>query len=154
MYPVGQPPGPPGPGPVGAPSGPGPGPIGVPPIQVGGSGLGSTLGTGIGGSGPLGQTTLPGPLTTLGQTGLGMTGLGPMIPPGGGPGGGPQPATGLGAPGGPPGAPPALAGPGGMAPEQPIFLCPRRPNLGREGRAIMLRANHFQVSQIPLGRHI
>ena len=37
----------------------------------------------------------------------------------------------------------------------PHFLCPRRPNLGREGRQILLRANHFQVSQLdlpPLGR--
>ena len=29
--------------------------------------------------------------------------------------------------------------------EQPHFVCPRRPNLGREGRPISLRANHFQV---------
>jgi hypothetical protein len=28
---------------------------------------------------------------------------------------------------------------------QPVFQCPRRPNLGREGRPILLRANHFQV---------
>jgi len=27
----------------------------------------------------------------------------------------------------------------------PMFQCPRRPNLGREGRPILLRANHFQV---------
>lgn len=31
-------------------------------------------------------------------------------------------------------------------PELPVFTCPRRPNLGREGRPIVLRANHFQVS--------
>ncbi|XP_050524465.1 protein argonaute-2 isoform X2 [Daktulosphaira vitifoliae] len=28
----------------------------------------------------------------------------------------------------------------------PVFNCPRRPNLGREGRPIVLRANHFQIS--------
>ncbi|KAL5236624.1 hypothetical protein ACI65C_004034 [Semiaphis heraclei] len=28
----------------------------------------------------------------------------------------------------------------------PVFNCPRRPNLGREGRPIMLRANHFKIS--------
>jgi len=27
-----------------------------------------------------------------------------------------------------------------------VFSCPRRPNLGREGRPIGLRANHFQIS--------
>jgi len=27
-----------------------------------------------------------------------------------------------------------------------VFNCPRRPNLGREGRPIMLRANHFKIS--------
>lgn len=27
-----------------------------------------------------------------------------------------------------------------------VFTCPRRPNLGREGRPIVLRANHFQIS--------
>ncbi|CAD7088325.1 unnamed protein product [Hermetia illucens] len=31
-------------------------------------------------------------------------------------------------------------------PELPVFTCPRRPNLGREGRPIVLRANHFQVT--------
>lgn len=36
-------------------------------------------------------------------------------------------------------APPAAA-------DLPIFTCPRRPNLGREGRPIVLRANHFQIS--------
>lgn len=30
--------------------------------------------------------------------------------------------------------------------EPPHFTCPRRPNLGREGRPIGLRANHFQIS--------
>ena len=32
------------------------------------------------------------------------------------------------------------------SPEQPLFMCPRRPNIGREGRAIPLRANHFQIT--------
>ncbi|XP_018899039.1 protein argonaute-2 isoform X2 [Bemisia tabaci] len=31
-------------------------------------------------------------------------------------------------------------------PDLPIFNCPRRPNLGREGRPIVLRANHFQIT--------
>lgn len=31
-------------------------------------------------------------------------------------------------------------------PELPGFTCPRRPNLGHEGRPILLRANHFQIS--------
>lgn len=31
-------------------------------------------------------------------------------------------------------------------PDLPVFTCPRRPNLGREGRPIALRANHFQIS--------
>ncbi|KAJ8944134.1 hypothetical protein NQ318_013318 [Aromia moschata] len=30
--------------------------------------------------------------------------------------------------------------------EPPVFQCPRRPNLGREGRPIGLKANHFQIS--------
>lgn len=30
--------------------------------------------------------------------------------------------------------------------EPPIFQCPRRPNLGREGRPIVLKANHFQIT--------
>ncbi|XP_055705126.1 protein argonaute-2 isoform X1 [Phlebotomus papatasi] len=30
--------------------------------------------------------------------------------------------------------------------ELPVFTCPRRPNLGREGRPILLRANHFQIT--------
>ncbi|XP_021965366.1 protein argonaute-2 isoform X2 [Folsomia candida] len=32
------------------------------------------------------------------------------------------------------------------SPEMPVFLCPRRPNLGHEGRPIILKANHFQIS--------
>lgn len=27
-----------------------------------------------------------------------------------------------------------------------VFSCPRRPNIGREGRQITLRANHFQIT--------
>ncbi|XP_038207658.1 protein argonaute-2 isoform X2 [Zerene cesonia] len=55
------------------------------------------------------------------------------------------------------GAPPTgvAAGAGGMSlvspvaapPDMPdVLTCPRRPNLGHEGRPIMLRANHFQIS--------
>lgn len=35
---------------------------------------------------------------------------------------------------------------GGGPPDGPFFVCPRRPNIGREGKAIALRANHFQIS--------
>lgn len=31
-------------------------------------------------------------------------------------------------------------------PDTPAFVCPRRPNIGRDGRPIILRANHFQIS--------
>ena len=55
------------------------------------------------------------------------------------------------------GASPAsvTSGSGGMSlvspsapppPDLPVLTCPRRPNLGHEGRPIMLRANHFQIS--------
>lgn len=45
----------------------------------------------------------------------------------------------------------AGSGSGGLATgpppsEPPHFTCPRRPNLGREGRPIGLRANHFQIT--------
>ncbi|QQP41634.1 Argonaute1, partial [Caligus rogercresseyi] len=39
------------------------------------------------------------------------------------------------------GSPPFLPPGGGDA---PIFVCPRRPNIGKEGKHIMLKANHFQ----------
>ncbi|CAG0907636.1 unnamed protein product, partial [Cyprideis torosa] len=38
---------------------------------------------------------------------------------------------------------------GALAPQPTYatnFSCPRRPNLGRDGRAITLRANHFQIT--------
>lgn len=56
---------------------------------------------------------------------------------------------------GPPGAMPmpgavpggAAAGPSGLEVVQPpLFVCPRRPNIGSEGRIITLRANHFQIT--------
>lgn len=149
MYPVGGQPGPPGPPGGGVP--PPPGPVGGPP-----SGAGVTQGSGAPG----------GPLNTMAALG---TGLGPMIgaaglggpdplAPGGAVGGGPPGAPGgpvpgngglgLGAPGGPPGGAltpiTGLAAPG--SPEAPLFVCPRRPNIGRDGRPITLRANHFQIS--------
>eukprot|EP00090_Calanus_glacialis_P010299 TRINITY_DN1867_c0_g1_i1.p1 TRINITY_DN1867_c0_g1~~TRINITY_DN1867_c0_g1_i1.p1 ORF type:complete len:964 (-),score=188.83 TRINITY_DN1867_c0_g1_i1:1805-4696(-) len=147
MYPGGhgQPPGPPGP--------PGPGPVGPPGGGEGWSGSGVTpsnigtpqnpmvLGSTLVPSGPLGQTMLPsGPLSTLSQ-GLGMNTLGSIIP-------GqtqPQGATSLMNPTGL-----SPVGSGSLTPpgdgSQPHFICPRRPNLGREGRPIQLRANHFQIS--------
>ncbi|XP_047984570.1 protein argonaute-2 isoform X2 [Leguminivora glycinivorella] len=63
-------------------------------------------------------------------------------------------STGTGTPGAA-GTPSAGAGAGTMAlvspvaappPDLPVLTCPRRPNLGHEGRPIMLRANHFQIS--------
>merc|ERR1740128_372709 len=131
--------------------------------------LGPTIG------GPPGQQPqLPGLLGALGQglgVGVGM-GLGPMIPPSLPPdGGAPPPVTqgsggfggvgsvtqGAGAMGGFGGAgsgsppqqvvsPLSLTPPGLPSPDAPLFNCPRRPNLGREGRSIVLRANHFQIS--------
>ena len=133
----GQPPGPPsqGPGPVGAP---GSGGDGWNPIQ----GMGSS-GTGLGIS-ALGQTMLPGQ--------LGMNTLGTIITAPGptqttttpGAGAGAMLPSSSGAP-----ANISPIGSGSLTPpgdaSTPHFLCPRRPNLGREGRPIMLRANHFQV---------
>lgn len=51
----------------------------------------------------------------------------------------------MGPTGGPPGAP--TPGEGGVS---TVFLAPRRPNHGVEGRPVVLRANHFQV-RIPGG---
>lgn len=144
MYPGGhgQPPGPPGP--------PGPGPVGPPGGGEGWTGVGSssigtqqtplTMGSTLVPTGPLGQTMLPsGPLTTLSQ-GLGMNTLGSIIT-------GPNQPQGATALMNPTGLSPS--GSGSLTPpgdgSQPHFLCPRRPNLGRDGRPIQLRANHFQV---------
>ena len=104
-----------------------------------------------------GQNQLPGLLGALGQ-GLGFgvgVGLGTMIQPnlsdhstpaqtgsssysGGSSSGGSPPQQGS--------SPLSLTPPRANSPDGPIFKCPRRPNLGREGRAIVLRANHFQIS--------
>ena len=69
-------------------------------------------------------TSIEPPVTTTGGNGNGNGGNGAssILPPGG---------IGLGL------KPPS--------PDQPLFMCPRRPNIGREGRVIVLRANHFQV---------
>lgn len=57
------------------------------------------------------------------------------------------PATGATAPGaaGAAGAM-SLVSPAAPLADLPTLTCPRRPNLGHEGRPIMLRANHFQIS--------
>ncbi len=173
MYPVGQPPGPPGPGPVGPPSGPGGvshGAIGggAPGGGNGGGGgggsggappggLASTLGSGLGlGLGPMIQPSGGGGGGGA-MGGLGSTsGSGDSSPPGGiVPGstmnslGGLQPAPGSTASAGMPGVIGGGGnggGGGGGNGDQPLFACPRRPNLGREGRPIMLKANHFQIT--------
>ncbi|GAB6018873.1 argonaute 1 [Chamberlinius hualienensis] len=62
-----------------------------------------------------------------------------MVPPPGAPGQpGPSGASALGPAGAQPPAPPPI--------ELPVFVCPRRPNQGMEGRPITLRANHFQIN--------
>ncbi|XP_076338021.1 protein argonaute-2-like isoform X1 [Tachypleus tridentatus] len=85
----------------------------------------------------------------------------PVQPPG--PPGAPPPRGPPGPPGamvpppgppGPPGAPPTPGPsiavvpqtPPGQAHDLPTFICPRRPNVGTDGRPIMLRANHFEIS--------
>ncbi|GFQ68100.1 protein argonaute-2 [Trichonephila clavata] len=52
----------------------------------------------------------------------------------------------------PAGAPSMQQPPGGsqQPPDLPTFVCPRRPNLGTEGRPILLRANHFEI-RMPRG---
>ena len=40
----------------------------------------------------------------------------------------------------------SLVSPAAPLADLPTLTCPRRPNLGHEGRPIMLRANHFQIS--------
>jgi len=144
MYPIGQPQsGPPGPGPVGPPS----------------SNNGSTGGlgtTGIGlGIGPVIGATATNPLSGLsggnggnGSSGgesppgiIGATSLGTSIEPSAAVvGGGGNGSTSILPPGG------IGVGLKPPSPEQPLFMCPRRPNIGREGRSIVLRANHFQIS--------
>ncbi len=163
MFPVSQPPGSGGPGPVGGPPGPGGGnggstPVGggggapgimPPPGTIGNAPITTTLGTGIGlGLGPGSSAFQPGGAVggTMGGSGslggMGSGGSGDSSPPGGAP---PGLALNLGS------ALPGLTGNplpalGPAAGDQPAFSCPRRPNLGREGRPIMLRANHFQIT--------
>lgn len=57
------------------------------------------------------------------------------------------PATGATAPGAAGGAGVmSLVSPAAPLADLPTLTCPRRPNLGHEGRPIQLRANHFQIS--------
>ncbi len=145
----------------------GPGTIGNPPITTTlGTGIGLGLGPGPGpgssfqhgsgsgsggsggGGGAVGGATgggNGGPAGAMGGEGLtGASGGGGDSPPGGAPPPGlsglptmqPNPLPGL----------PVSGVPSGPAGDQPLFACPRRPNLGREGRPIMLRANHFQIT--------
>ena len=120
MYPGGhgQPPGPPG---LGAP-----GPVAAPGQDLGGfqSPVGGPLAPGPLVP-PLGQTSLP----SLSQS-LGMTSLA-SVPGAVGAGTGSSTSTGSLSP---------------TSDSTPHFICPRRPNLGREGRPIQLKANHFQIS--------
>jgi len=172
MYPVGQGSsgGPPGPGPVGPPSsntsqqqpihtggwdGPiaphreglmdPPGPLGPQTATTISGGLGTTgIGLGIGPPNPLGGLTggdsPPGSATPAGILGATTLTLGTSIEP---------PSTTISGGNGAS----SILPPGGIglgvkppSPEQPLFMCPRRPNIGREGRAIPLRANHFQIT--------
>lgn len=118
-------------------------------MQSSGSGLGTTgIGLGIG---PVLGATATNPLSGLsggsdsppgsgGSSVLGATSLGTSIEP-------PAGSTGNG------NGASSILPPGGIglglrppSPEQPLFMCPRRPNIGREGRPIPLRANHFQIT--------
>ncbi|XP_034253779.1 protein argonaute-2 isoform X2 [Thrips palmi] len=84
-----------------------------------------------------GQSTVPGSQTSTS----------PDIAPPGGPPVAPAGAVGPPAAGAPPGGlVPANQPNPPQPPELPMFNCPRRPNLGRDGRTIVLRANHFQVT--------
>ena len=119
------------------------------------------LGPTIAPLGPPGGPQLPGLLGALGM-GMGLGGMGgaagppdgspPQQPAGAGYGGGAVGGAGRtdsSGSGSPPQAvtsPLSLTPPGLPSPDGPMFNCPRRPNLGREGRAIVLRANHFQVT--------
>eukprot|EP00094_Tigriopus_californicus_P002468 TCALIF_02385-PA protein Name:"Similar to Ago2 Protein argonaute-2 (Mus musculus)" AED:0.07 eAED:0.07 QI:0/0/0/0.5/1/1/2/0/1061 len=165
MFSVGGPPqsGPPGPvGPPGSNSssnnggsglGGHPGVIGNPPItQTLGTGIGLGLGTMIQGTGSLGAI---GPSSSGGSSlggGNGAGAPGDRSPPGVGGvtaalggltlgGGNVAAGGGNGVYGGGPIG--SLPGPN---PDGPVFVCPRRPNLGRDGRPILLRANHFQIT--------
>lgn len=172
MYPVGQGSsgGPPGPGPVGPPSSntsqqqpihtggwagtiephreglmDPPGPLGPQTATTISGGLGTTgIGLGIGPPNPLGGLTggdsPPGSATPAGILGATSLTLGTSIEP---------PSTTISGGNGAS----SILPPGGIglgvkppSPEQPLFMCPRRPNIGREGRAIPLRANHFQIT--------
>ena len=146
------------PGPVGPPGnngapgmGPGPGVIGNPPITSSlGLGLGPMIG---GGSNPMGAIGSAVGATTLGGIGNSIGAPGDRSPPGGAMGLTTLGGNGNGGfggtlspivPGGAPGGPVPLAP--SPPTDTPTFVCPRRPNLGREGRPIMLRANHFQIT--------
>lgn len=117
----------------------------------------------IGAQVPGQQPAVPGaPPTTFGLPPMaplrgpppGQTGQGPPagafgIPPGVG-GVGVGVGGVVGAVGGPQqGAPlagPRIPGEGLDPTPDPLFICPRRPNIGTEGRPITLRANHFQIT--------
>ena len=117
-------------------------------FQSSSSGLGTTgIGLGIGpvlgttASSPVGLQLTPGDSPPGGiPTILGATSLGTSIEP--------LQTGGIGGNGTSSILPPGGIGVGVKppSPEQPLFICPRRPNIGREGRAILLRANHFQIT--------
>ncbi|KAI1709334.1 piwi domain-containing protein [Ditylenchus destructor] len=94
-----------------------------------------------------------GPGGTLGASGVdptgGMAGSSGIGPPMGQPPQQTQTQQSGMPPGGPPGVPPPQQG-APAPPALPQFQCPKRPNHGVEGRAIVLRANHFKVT-IPGG---
>ena len=142
MYPVGQPT-------------QGPGPVGPPP-SLNQSGLGAGGALGLGGLGPiLPSGAPPGPSGQSVGGILAVSDTSPLGPPGmpppgatalmgagsgnGSTGGTILPVGGLGLGFGT-GSPPLT--------DAPTFVCPRRPNIGRDGRPILLRANHFQISSL------
>ena len=139
--------------PVGQPSG-GPGPVGPPPnMNQQQQGIGGSNTLGLGGLGPMipsGGMPGPsaGPIGSLPSGGLLTTSdTSPLGPPGMPP---PAGATSLVGSSGVTILPVGGLGLGfgtGSPPlsDTPTFVCPRRPNIGRDGRPILLRANHFQV---------
>ncbi len=131
--------------------------LGQPPPQLTMSNMGPPPGS----SAMFGQSQLnPGPPQIFPQTitaAVAPVQSGPMIPSTGGAMGGsavqrPGSIGGSLAPGGPIGGSGTTPGNGNGQEGMPgaMFLAPRRPSHGVEGRPIVLRANHFQV-RIPGG---
>jgi len=137
----------------------GPGPVGPPALNQQNSnnsiGLGINLGTVIGGpsSGSSGGTGSPLSGITSGETsppGIpGASKTTTLLDANGGNGSNLLGMTDLGIGFGGNGGSNSTGDSKSISPESspaPIFYCPRRPNIGREGKPILLRANHVQIN--------